>query len=271
MIEYVNGPCSWDGIAPSRLRQQVYGDPSLWEHYSTSRLLDGSEPRILHKAGFADLEDGPGIHIELLPTHLTTRWRRTGLCFAAPTDVERMNFRQVLERSLGLIRRVEPILGTVSGLCRSLHVLKASGYGFDCSYSDPLLPFSIFASCPMPTENNGAERLAENIVHEALHLQLSLVETIEPSIAKSPEASDLYSPWKGERRPVQGVLQGVYVFGNLRCFWARIAAQFSTSSSFAEARIKEIDDELASVQDLARHSGLTRIGRSIAKSLLGMH
>ena len=268
MIEYFNGPCNWNRIAPTRLRQQIHSELSTWEHYSTSRLLDGSDPRIIHKSGFPDLEDGLGIHIELLPSKLTRRWQRTGLCFASSADIEGMNFRQVLERSLGLIRMVEPILGTVSGLCRSLHVLKASGCGFDCSYSDPLLPFSIFASCPMSTEMNRAERLAENIVHEALHLQLSLVETIKPLIVKCREANDLYSPWKGEWRPVHGVLHGVYVFGNLRYFWASIGAQFPTSSSFAEARVKEIDNELASVKDLADHSGLTQTGRSIVMSLL---
>ena len=84
MIEYFNGPCNWDRIAPRRLRQQIHSELSTWEHYSTSRLLDGSDPRIIHKSGFSDLEDGLGIHIELLPSKLTRRWQRTGLASPSP-------------------------------------------------------------------------------------------------------------------------------------------------------------------------------------------
>ena len=268
MIEFVDGPCSWDPTAPRRLRQQVHCELSTWEHYSTSRLLDGSDPRIIHKSGFSDIDDGLGIHIELLPNKLTRRWQQTGLRFAGYSDIKEMNFWQVLERSLDLIRAVEPILGTVSGLCRSLHVLAAGGSGYDNSYSDPRLPFSIFVSCPMSKEANGAERLAENIVHEALHLQLSLIEIVEPLIDKSQEGENIFSPWKDERRPVHGVLHGLYVFGNLRYFWTCIAGQTSRSSCFAKARIKQIDRELASMGDLASRSSLTPMGRRIAVSLL---
>ena len=268
IAEYVDGPCSWGRMAPTRLRQLVGSEPFTWEHYSTSRLLDGSDPRILCKSGFSDLEDGLDIKVELLPDKLTERWKRTGLRFAGNADIEDMNFWQVLEHSLGLIRMVEPILGTVSGLCRCLHVLRASGHGFDCSYSDPLFPFSIFSSCPVSTEDHRVERLAENIVHEALHLQLSLVETIEPLIVKCREENKFCSPWKGERRRVHGVLHGVYVFGNLRYFWSCIRKELSTSFPFAEARIKKIDDELAALKDFASHSSLTPMGRRIAVSLL---
>ena len=220
-------------------------------------------------ASFLIFEDGFDIQVELLPDKLTERWQRTGLHFANPAEIGDTDFPHVLGCSLRLIRQVDPIFGTVAGMCRSLHLLKAPGCGVDCSYSDPLLPFSLFVSCPTATELNRAERLAESIVHEALHLQLSLVETIEPLVVDCREAENLYSPWKGERRPAQGVLHGVYVFGNLRHFWARIGVQSSTSSSFTEARVKEIDDELASLQGLANHTGLTETGRRIVKSLFG--
>ena len=268
MIEYVKGPCAWSRIAPTRLRQLACRDHATWQHYSTSRLLDGSDPRIVHRSEYSKLQDGFDIQVELLPDNLTERWQRSGLRFATLAEIGDMNFRQVLECSLGMIRQVDPILGTVAGMCRSLHVLKTSGWGFDCSSSDPLLPFSIFVSCPMAREVNRVERLAESIVHEALHLQLSLVETIEPLIIQCRGAKGLYSPWKDEWRPVQGVLHGVYVFGNLRYFWKCIGAQFSTCSSFTEARVKDIDDQLASQKGLVEHPALTETGRSIVMSLL---
>ena len=100
-------------------------------------------------------------------------------------------------------------------------------------------------------------------------MQLSLLETIEPLVIDIPNRNRLFSPWKDERRNVHGLVHGVYVFGNLRCFWECIAAQLTANSSFAEARVEEIDNELKTVQDLANNPTLTTTGRRLATSLLG--
>ena len=268
MIEYIDGPCCWSQLAPTRLRRQAYGGISTWKHYSTAGFLDGSDPRIIHTTEFPDLEVRSSIQIELLSGKLTKRWQRTGLHFANYADVQDINFPEALDRSLDLIRMVQPLLGTVSGLCRSLHLLKASDIEFDSSYSDPLLPFSIFVSCPSTTEVNRIERLTESIVHEALHLQLSLVETIEPLIIDQQQGNHLYSPWRNELRTIHGLVHGVYVFGNLRYFWKCIAAQLSAHSSFAEARVRKLAGELATASDLESNPALTPMGRRLATSLL---
>ena len=126
-----------------------------------------------------------------------------GLELATEEDMNETGFHGVLSNALDLVRSVPPLLGTVAGLCRSLHVLIATGIDFDSSYSDPSLPYSIFVSCPPPTALHRVERLAENIVHEALHLQLSLVEAAEPLVLENQEETRLFSPWKNEPRTVQ--------------------------------------------------------------------
>ena len=45
-------------------------------------------------------------------------------------------------------------------------------------------------------------------------------------------------------RDVRGLLHAVYVFGNLRCFWQRVASRSPQSSSFARSRIAAISEEL---------------------------
>ena len=179
-----------------------------------------------------------------------------------------MEFPQMLERSLDLVRTVPPLHGTVTGLCRSLHVLAASGRDVDVSCSDPSLPFSVFVSCPPAAERNRVERLAENIVHEALHLQLTLVETIEPLVIDDPDEPPVFSPWRNEPRNVRGLVHAVYVFGNIRHFWKRVAAELPESSSFARSRIEVIDGEMDAAKQLLASRTLTATGRRLATSFL---
>ena len=268
MIEYIDAPCGWNLTAPTRLRRLAYGGVAAWQNYSTARFLDGSDPNVLHTVEFPDLEFDSGMQIELLPEALAGRWRRIGLQFAIESEIIEMRFPEVLVRSLDLIRAVHPLLGTVAGLCRSLHVLIASDMDFDSNYSDPSLPFSVFVSCPLSMELNRVERLAESIVHEALHLQLSLVETAEPLVIDMPGEKRVFSPWRNEWRTVRGLVHGVYVFENLRHFWTCIAKHLAKHSSFAKRRIEKIDRELAAAKSLTTNPALTSMGRRLATSLL---
>ena len=268
MIEFIEGPCRWDWRAPARLREQVFGNASAWRSYSTSRFLDGSNPNILYTVEFSEHAVDSAVSVEWLPPVLAARWRNVGLKFASEADLSDMDFRQTLVSSLDFIGMDHTLKGTVAGLCRSLHVLIASGRDFDVSYSDPSLPLSIFVSCPLPAERNRVERLAENVVHEALHLQLSLVECIQPLVIDGPDDEPVFSPWKDEWRTVRGLVHAVYVFGNLRNFWKGVASKQPESSSFAQARIQTIDTEMARAAHLARNRSLTTAGRRLATSFL---
>ena len=268
VIEFIEGPCCWDRRAPARLREQVFGDASAWKSYSTSRYLDGSNPDILYTIECPGHAADSAVRVERLPPVLAARWRNVGLQFASEADLSDMEFRQTLVSSLDFIGMDLPLEGTVAGLCRSLHVLIASGRDFDVSYSDPSLPLSVFVSCPLPTERNRVERLAENIVHETLHLQLSLVERVQPLVIDDPGETPVFSPWKEECRTVRGLVHAVYVFGNLRSFWKRLASTWPESSSFAQARVRTIDSEMAGAAHLASNKSLTAVGLRLVTSLL---
>ena len=268
MIEFIDGPCGWTGQAPACLRRQAHGGASAWRGYSTARFLRDSEPVVIRTVDFDDLEIEAGIQIELLPDWLAGGLRTAGLELASEENMNETEFQGALADALGLIAKVPPLFGTVAGLCRSLHVLISSGVDIDTSYSDPALPFSIFVSCPSPIETHRAERLAENIVHEALHLQLSLVETIKPLVVANQDEMRFFSPWKNEPRTVHGLLHGVYVFANLHYFWGQIAGNATNDSAFAERRIEEINGELDTVQHLLSNRALTPMGRRLATSLL---
>ena len=269
MLQYIDGPCGWSLTAPVELRRVARGGASAWHDYTTSHFLGGSHSEVVRTTSFPDLPFESGMQIELLTARLASSLRKTGFEFASVEDMNATGFQGAFSTALDLIRTVPPLLGTVAGLCRSLHVIVASESDLDASFSDPSLPFSVFVSCPPPRARWREERLAENIVHEALHLQLSLVESAEPLVIDGRSDTRLFSPWKNEPRTVQGLLHGVYVFGNLRYFWSRIAHEATEYSTFAERRIEEIDSELTTVEHLSAHPALTAMGRHLATTMLG--
>ena len=136
--------------------------------------------------------------VELLSGDLAKPWENMGLQLAKECDLEDKMFVDTLVDSLVLIKGNREIHATVTGMCRSLHPLVCSDSDVDVSFSDPELPFSIFVSCPPMDTQYRVERLAESIVHEALHLQLTLVERAEPLVEENTVETLVRSPW--ERR-----------------------------------------------------------------------
>ena len=268
--EFVDRPGGWHGTAPMKLKNEAYDGDLEWRLYSTFRFLGASEGAIHSVIPGDGPEDDAMISVEILSDSLADHWSSMGLRFATAAEVEGLRFRDLMIRSIELIREVDPFGGTVVTLCRSVHPLIAPDADTDVSYSDPSLPFSVFVSASSPAQTDSVERLAENLVHEALHLQLSLVERILPMVVSNPggESEQVFSPWAGDGRSVRGLLHGVYVFGNLRCFWERAAKQVPAVSGFAGDRIDVIERQIINASHLRLCAELTPAGRRLADVFL---
>jgi hypothetical protein len=158
----------------------------------------------------------------------------------------------------------------VAELAWRCHIVLARDDDFDISFSDPAIPFSIFISAPARRNRNSVLRVAENLVHETMHLQLTLFERCRPLIDTTIVWS-MYSPWKQQDRPAQGILHGLYVFHVLDWMWHQIAqtAVDDADRSFALRRIREIEGEIDAVRSLEQSPALTEEGSLFLRQLLG--
>jgi HEXXH motif-containing protein len=155
-------------------------------------------------------------------------------------------------RIQGAVERVsvDGLAESLGWIARSCHLLAAEP-GYDVSHSNPELPLSVFFSLPEMEERHAELRVAESIIHEAMHLQLTFIESSVPLVKST--ARTVFSPWKQTERPVAGVLHGLYVFAVIHEVLLALAAEDAEAHEYAETRCPEIAREIHTVGD-ARES-----------------
>ena len=256
----------WFPQAASRLADFAWEDARRYDfspgNYGTHRWLhkDPMRERI-RRACFA-LSDTSELSIEILPNSSRKHFENTGLVFSDQCPVG------AFPSALDVIRCVPSLYTTISLYLRSLHLLAAPSDDHDVSHSDPAVPFSIFISVP-PLDSQGRIRLAESIVHECMHLQLSIMERIVP-LVDEPKAMS-FSPWQQTSRPVSGLLHGLYVFTVIHNFLTLAALSGSLGPDerkHVNSRCRKIANEVNQLSSDGWTSSLSTIGRCLARRLL---
>ncbi len=159
----------------------------------------------------------------------------------------------------GVLAEHPSLAASVAEAVGVIHLLQTSP-AYDLSHSEPRWANRIFVSIPERIDRIGALRLAESVVHEAMHLQLTKLEATTPLVRDA--ASTLHSPWRMARRPAGGVLHGLYVFVSLRAFFeAHVEALGSAGRRHLAQRKAEIDAELLEVDFAALAANLTPAGQ----------
>jgi HEXXH motif-containing protein len=214
----------------------------------------------------------PWLATDWCPPSQARRRRPASALVTAPADdlraeLERRDFKflcsdaavarlETIDAAAALID-VDPSLAEVVwDRVRTIYLLDAPP-GFDISHSEPRWDDRIFVSVPADDEV-AALRVAENIVHEAMH----------PLIADS--GSKLFSPWKQEMRDLQGNLHGVYVFVCIRAFLQTSGLSPSDTHGWAyvKRRLAEIGDELAALDVEQVKAGLTEPAQELLRRIL---
>lgn len=160
------------------------------------------------------------------------------------------------------------IIDAIIALVRNIHLLKLEDNEYDTSYSLPNIPFSIFISIPSQRINKDSLRVAEAILHETMHLQLTLIEEITPLVRQSN--LKYFSPWKNEYRNARGIIHALYVFRTIREFIKKILMININQSNlkFLIKRKEEIESQLISLNDFGMSEALTEQGRLLALTLI---
>ena len=207
------------------------------------------------------------ININPVPEEIVAMYSYSG---SKPYSIEKLKdstVLQCLQASLDILATIPTVYETVSNLVISLHILQPEDDNFDISYSLPNIPFSIFVSVPSKRMENDVLRVAEAILHEAMHLQLTLIEQFVPMIIETDES--YFSPWKNEPRHPRGVLHAIYVFCVIKQFFELLIKQnISTSSiQFLNERCDVISNQLAEINDFKNCQHLTESGRILTNRL----
>lgn len=167
---------------------------------------------------------------------------------------------RLLGAAFSWIVRARELASILHEVVSEIHLLAAEP-GYDVSHSEPRWQSSIFVSIPNRGDEVGALRLAESVVHEAMHLQLTNREQLQRLVALEDGA--MRSPWRDEPRPYQGVLHGLYVFSCLAAFFRILSSERALGEAgrrHAAQRVCEIAQEVKSIDFVDLATGLTDAG-----------
>jgi len=203
--------------------------------------------------------------IEFLDDDVLAHFQSNDYRFPVAHEVAESGLAEALSRALELIALVPSLYGSSSQLIRCVHLLQSNAEDFDISFSDPGLPFSIFVSVPGQYSSNASLRLAEAVIHESMHLQLSLLEKITP--IAGPQPSKYYSPWKRSDRDASGVLHALYVFTVVDAWLERLP---SSALNYSRGRQDEIARQVSKIASF-ESADLSEVGDALRRYLFSQH
>ena len=239
-------------------------------NYSTAGILLGDSSLATDRFAIPIDLDTEDNYIEMpSQEHLSSFYKENGLEFYTKEELAALDSISILNHAFTTISTVRPIFNCVTTLVRAIQILKPGDPDNDISYSHPDIPFSIFVSiCDKQTEESSL-RIAESIIHEAMHLQLTLIEN-HMAFVKPNCNENYYSPWRDEKRPARGVLHGLYVFRSILEFFRLLASRNINNqvAEYAEHRIREIASQFEQIQDFYKFPALNLNGSMLARNLV---
>lgn len=182
---------------------------------------------------------------------------------SACDDVTIQRFEQMLGDAIALLtKHVPAVLGELDLAYESMAPSTFGGpSGFPSGTTSSSLGFSVFSMPPIPSV------LCEMLVHEVSHSHLFVLQDLDPLLdpryhGEGWEPEVLYSPWRDDPRPLNGLLHAAFVFARVARFWLRVAGDGTTDDrGVALRRLAVLQLQLGVVvRSLARHAQWTDTG-----------
>ena len=205
------------------------------------------------------------------PNELQQFYLENGLSLVERDDLLSTGIVEKLDDAMKLLDSVPHLIDCIAQLVRVVGVLKSPARNVDASYSHPDVPFSIFVSVCGERSSEASMRAAESILHEAMHLRLSLIQKVVDLIYAGYQGQ-YFSPWRQEERPVNGVLHGIFVFRAILEFFRRLSSEDMDGIlvQYSEQRINEIMSQLGQVRDFYKSPALNATGAELARQLVNI-
>lgn len=253
-------------------RWQILAQSSQWtpRNYNTAGYLLENSSVSPAKTKISSGSRDQNIYIETpCSNYLDDFYLKFGLHPYLDGEINASQIVTCFQEALQLLEYVVPSSRCIHALVRSIIVLAPDNPDTDISYSHPVIPFSIFISCSAQPSDYQEIRLLEAILHEAMHLQLSLVERYIPLIESTGKTDLYYSPWRNEPRPARGVLHGLFVFRAIYEFFSilNICPHSAPVKFYVNRRLERIAHEISSLASFPSSAALTVTGTQFAKQL----
>lgn len=129
----------------------------------------------------------------------------------------------VVEQALAIVQRWRPALyEEMRKTCRAIQFVRdpSADPAKIVSFSDDSVPGALFVSVWQGEGLIDPYDLADSLIHEYRHQKLYLLERFGPTV--SPTAPRVVSPWRADLRPPSGLLHAVFVFVELKRYWAHV-------------------------------------------------
>jgi hypothetical protein len=238
--------------------------------YSTAGNFHQPNIPTIQKIKIASYE-GENIYLEY-PSfeHLQKFYDEHGLHVYKNVELILNDAEKKIDGAFEILKLVEPAYFSIIKLVKSIQVLKQEDPETDTSYSHPDIPFSIFTSVCNDDSVLSRLRVAESILHEAMHLKLTLIENIIP-LVKPLTGNVYFSPWRDELRPAQGILHGLFVFRAVYDLFLIIKNKFIQdyqTLEFLNYRLEKIESEITSLTQFFCNPDLTDKGKMLAIKLI---
>lgn len=188
-----------------------------------------------------------------------------GLRTVSESELVSKSIGQEVQVALNVLGHCQSMLSIVSSVVWCVVIIESDSPDTDVSYSDPQVPFSIYVSVPPKESQADTLRLAESILHESMHLYLTLIEQEEPMVRSSSNSLMAYSPWRDCLRPLNGVLHGAFVFRAIKDFFTRLRTVHLSPAehNHIRSRLQQIEDDFGSLQLRDFRDELTPFGTDL--------
>lgn len=251
--------------------QQLYEKYGLQTvNYSTDAVLNNGVDERPNKTAIVlepSVKALPPINIYPVPDKIASMYADSGAKPYSTEILQNSTILQCLQEALDILAEIPSIYETISRLIASLHILQPDDDDFDISYSLPNIPFSIFVSVPSKRMENDTLRVAEGILHEAMHLQLTLIEQCMPLIIETDEK--YFSPWKHEYRHPRGVFHAIYVFCVIEQFFGLLIEKNIPTApiQYLKTRCNVIANQMGKINDFKNCPYFTASGKALTNKL----